>query len=203
MTDDFDLERLGDVWRQQPDPNELEELQRAAEKARSRARWAELVDIVAAIVVAGVVLFLVLSNPNMQTAVIGGAAILLLLGSQIRQRRLRRIEIRSLTGDAESMLSQSIGRVEAKLQRTRFSLIALGPAILMGLAFGELVKQRSGQELLAGQWPRSIVLIAVVALLAAAAIHLWMALRRDREELARLTALRDAWRQERQSSTAQ
>lgn len=204
---DLDLERLGSVWRQQPDPEELEELRRVAETARRRARWAQGVEVLAAVVVAAVVLFLVVSNPDVDTGLIGGGAILLLLGSQIRQRRLRRIEIESLTGDAEKMLDQSIGRAEARLKRARFSLVALAPALLLGLAFGTLVKQRGGQELfadlLSGPWPRSVLLILVpVALLAAMAFHLLLSIRRGRDELARFTALRDAYRHERESSAA-
>ena len=42
---DFDLDRLGDVWRQQPDPAEMERLQRSAAAVSRRARWAQLVDI--------------------------------------------------------------------------------------------------------------------------------------------------------------
>ena len=86
---DFDLDRLGDVWRQRPDPAELEALKRSAEIVRRRARWAQLIDIVAAVVVAAVVLLLVLSNPKVDTLLVGGAAILMLLGTQVRSRRLR------------------------------------------------------------------------------------------------------------------
>ena len=35
---DFDLDRLGDVWRQQPDPAEMERLQRTAAAVSRRAR---------------------------------------------------------------------------------------------------------------------------------------------------------------------
>ena len=89
---DFDLDRLGDVWRQRPDPAELEHLKRSADAVRRRARWAQLIDIVAALVVAAVVLLLVLSNPKADTLLVGGAAILMLLGTQVRSRRLRQRE---------------------------------------------------------------------------------------------------------------
>ena len=78
---DFDLERLGDVWRQQPDPAEMERLQRAAAAVGRRARLSQIVDIVAAIGVAAVVIALVLSNPRTETFVMGAAAILILLYS--------------------------------------------------------------------------------------------------------------------------
>src|SRR5262245_53102612 len=98
---EFDLDRLGDVWRERPDPAELERLQRTADRVRRRARWGQTIDIVSAVVVAIVVLLLVLSNPKIDTLLVGGAAILVLLGSQIRYRRLRQDELRSLTGSAE------------------------------------------------------------------------------------------------------
>ena len=113
MSDDFDLDRLGDVWRQRPDPKELEALRRSAEAVRRRARWGQIVEVVAAVVVSAVVLLLVLSNPRTDTVVVGTGAILILLVSQIRQRRQRKLELMSLTGTAEQMLDQSIARIQA------------------------------------------------------------------------------------------
>ena len=90
---DFDLDRLGDVWRQQPDPAEMERLQKSAAAVARRAQITQVTDIVAAIAVAAVVIFLVASNPKPGTMVIGSAAILILLFSNIRLRRVRRIEL--------------------------------------------------------------------------------------------------------------
>ena len=42
---DFDLDRLGDVWRQQPDPAEMERLQKSAAAVARRARRAQVVDV--------------------------------------------------------------------------------------------------------------------------------------------------------------
>ena len=42
---DFDLDRLGDVWRQQPDPAEMERLQRTAIAVARRARLSAILDI--------------------------------------------------------------------------------------------------------------------------------------------------------------
>ena len=46
---DFDLDRLGDVWRQQPDPEEVARLQKSAAAVARRARLAQVIDIGAAV----------------------------------------------------------------------------------------------------------------------------------------------------------
>lgn len=205
---DLDLERLGDVWRQRPDPAELEELRRTAAAVRRRARWAQVIDVVAAITVAGVVLLLVLSSPRIDTIIVGAGAVLILLVSQVRQRRVRRIELKSLTGTTEEMLDQAIARLKTTLRQNRFSLLALVPAVVLGLALGTIVKKREGQELfaelIAGPWPRNfLVILFAIILLAAMAAYLVRRLRRDGRELGRLTTLRDAYRGERESSAVE
>src|SRR5689334_22990125 len=107
---DFDLDRLGDVWRQQPDPAEMARLQKSAADVAQRARVTQVTDIVVALVVAAVVIFLVASNPKPGTIALGTAAILVLLGSNIRLRRLRQVELQTLAGSTEDMLDQSIQR---------------------------------------------------------------------------------------------
>ena len=106
---DLDLDRLGDVWRQQPDPAELERLRRTAAAVSRRARFFQIVDVVGAVVAAGAVILVVLLNPATETVALGSAAILLLLVSHVRLRKLRQVELRSLAGSAEDMLAQSIG----------------------------------------------------------------------------------------------
>src|SRR5207237_8830035 len=59
---DFDLDRLGDVWRQQPDPAEMERLRRTAIAVARRARLGAIVDVLAAVAVAAVVFVLVIIN---------------------------------------------------------------------------------------------------------------------------------------------
>ena len=200
---DLDLERLGDVWRQPPDPAELEELKRAAEAVRRRARWVQLVDVVAAVAVAGVVLLLVLSNPATDTFVVGGGAILLLLVSQIRSRRLRQKELASLSGSAEEMLDQSIERVRATLKRTRSTLIWTPPGIVIGIVVTFLAERRSGGEFarrIAEQEGLGVVLqVAAIVALAAGVLVLVRSLRQNRRELDRLLALRQSYREEQES----
>src|SRR5690606_12347868 len=101
---DLDLERLGTMWRQSPDPAEMENLRRSAAQVRKRARAAQRVDAIAALLVSLVILFLVLSNPKIDTLAVGGGALLILLTSQIRSRRLRKAELEALTGTTEEML---------------------------------------------------------------------------------------------------
>lgn len=201
---DLDLERLGDLWRQQPDPKELEELRRAAEAARKRARLAQVVDFLSALVVAAVVIVLVANNPEVETLVVGGGAILVLLYSQIRQRRLRAVEIKSLTGTAEEMLDQSIARLEATQRRIRFQLIGFVPAFLLGLGFAYMADARAAEAILG--WmrsdltPRLLTLAAAAAIAGGLALHSVRLLKRSRKELERLISLRNAFRQEREST---
>jgi hypothetical protein len=197
---DFDLDRLGDVWRQQPDPAELEALRRAAEAVRRRARWSQLIDVAAGLVVAGVVLFLALSNPQRDTLVVGGTAIMVLLYSLIRQRRLREAELRGLTGSAEEMLDQSIVRVQAALKRAKFGALIMPAGVILGLALGYLTDRRSpgdpvswyhGQPGLA-----AAVLVLACGSLAVATLFLFRSMRKSRQELERLTGLREAYSKE-------
>ncbi len=200
---EIDLERLGDVWRQQPDPAELERLRRTAAAVRRRARLAQIVDVGAAIIVAIVVILLVLSSPKTETVVVGSAAILIVLISQIRSRRLRQVELRGLAGTTEAMLDQSIERVEKTLRHQRFSLIAIGPAIVIG----NLVASSAGRPLisLTGAltdlpgfhiaWPAFWLTV-----LAGTVLFVGLSMRRNRRELERLLTMRDAYRQDGEST---
>ena len=200
---DFDLDRLGDVWRQQPDPAEMERLQRTAIAVARRARLAAILDIFASIAVAVVVIILVITNPRVQTMVMGSAAILVLLGSNIRLRKLRQVELKGLTGTTEDMLDQSINRVETTVRHHKFTLYAIPPVLLGTFIFAATAAPERRAILGAfGEipWFRTIVLGAGIAALAALAIFLILFIRRGRRELNRLTAMRDAYREERDSS---
>ena len=198
---DFDFDHLGDVWRQPPDRAELEALMRSAEAVRHRARWGHLIDLASALVVAAVVLFLALLNPERDTLVVAGGAILLLTYSQYRQRRLRQEELRSLTGTAEEMLDQSIARAEARVRRIRFSLGALPAGLFVGLIFSYFVDDRVAGDLVrrfsSGAGVGTIILAVTGVGLAFAVYSLAQAIRRGNLELAKLKALRDAYRAER------
>jgi hypothetical protein len=202
---DFDLDRLGDVWRQQPDPAETERLRRSAAAARRRAHWGQLIDVASALAVGGVVLILILLNPARDTLVVGTGAILILLISNTRQRRLRQIELRSLTGSTEDMLDQAIERVEATIKRTRFTLAAIGPSLLIGGVFAAAAGFRRGGAILPALndifllrviW-LGITIVAIVGFV----IYSAFALRRGRRELERLTQMRETYRHERESTT--
>ena len=200
---DFDLDRLGDVWRQQPDPAEMERLQKSAAAVARRARITQVTDIVAAIVVAAVVIFLVASNPRPGTVAMGGAAILVLLFSNIRLRKVRRIELEHLSGGTEEMLDQSIDRVETTVRHHRFSLLALLPAILVGGLVAAFVSQ--GRAFVSGleTWPlRGMLLPLGIIGVAGAVFFSIRAIGRGRRELERLRAMREAYRRERESTGA-
>lgn len=193
---DFDLDRLGDVWRQQPDPAEMERLQKSAATVARRARFAQVIDTATAAVVAAVVIVLVASNPKLDTVLIGSAAILVLLGSNIRLRKLRRVELRNLTGSTEDMLDQSIVRAETTLRHHRFGLIGSGPAFVVGLI---LASASRGRDLLPTIHGGSLVVIGV-AVVAGGFLYSLRGMRRARRELDRLKAMREAYRREREST---
>jgi hypothetical protein len=197
---DLDLEHLGDVWRQQPDPAELERLRRTAETVRRRARWSQAVDAVAALVVAGVVLLLVAGNPELDTMIVGGAAILVLLAGHIRSRRLRQEELRSLSGSAEQMLDQSVARLKAKIKRTRYQLLCLLPGFGIGIAIAYFADEGAGQQvfnrLLANTREAGLLFVGGLIAVAAMFLYLLRNLRTERKELDRLTALRRSYDEE-------
>jgi hypothetical protein len=200
---DFDLDRLGDVWRQQPDPAEMERLQRAAVAVARRARLTAILDVCAAVAVAAVVIILVITNPKTQTVVLGSAAILMLLGSNIRLRKLRRIELMGLTGTTEDMLDQSIARVETTLRHHKFTLYTTPFVLLGSWLFAAAMAPR--RELILGRladipWFRPLMFGASVAAVVALALYLIIFIRRGGRELNRLTTMRDAYKQERDSS---
>lgn len=193
---DFDLDRLGDVWRQQPDPAEMERLQKSAAAVARRAQITQVTDIVAAIAVAAVVIFLVASNPKPGTMVIGSAAILILLFSNIRLRRVRRIELEQLTGGTEEMLDQSIGRVETSLRHLRVSIIGFPLTLLVGALVGYASQGQKIFETGRG-WPlRSLLMAAGVLIILGVVTYCIRAVGRSRRELERLRAMREAYRRE-------
>ncbi|WP_114952176.1 hypothetical protein [Sphingosinicella terrae] len=196
---DLDLDRLGDVWRQQPSASEMADLQRSAETVRRRARWAQRADVSAAILIAGAVLLFVLRNPEPSTMLVGSGAILLLLFSQMRQRKLRAAELEGLVGSSEEMLDQSIERLRQSLKRIRYGALTLGPALLVGW----LLARTANLAAAAAPDPelRTILLVGGVALLAATAWTLAASYRQVKRELERLLALREAYRVESESST--
>ncbi|MBV8775558.1 MAG: hypothetical protein JO258_00030 [Alphaproteobacteria bacterium] len=201
---DFDLDRLGDVWRQQPDPAEMARLQRTAIAVARRARLAAIVDICAAVAVAAVVIILVLTNPKTETMVMGSAAILVLLGSNIRLRKLRQVQLRELTGTTENMLDQSIGRVETTLRHHRFTLYGAPPLFLtLWLGFTAVAAPRPESilgSLRALPWFRPSLMVGGFAAMVGLVVFLLFSIRRGRRELDRLNAMREAYRQERDSA---
>lgn len=200
---DIDLDRLGDVWRQQPDPAEMERLQRTAAAVSRRARLAQVVDIGAAIAVASVVVLLVFSNPSGGTVVMGAAAILVLLVSNIRLRKLRQVELRSLTGSTEDMLDQSIERIDTTLRYNRFTLIAMWPGLIIAALFAASAERQAGSIL--GSLRDAPIFRLVwnggwVAAIAGLVVFLTLAIRRGRRERERLRTMREAYRQERETT---
>lgn len=201
---DFDLDRLGDVWRQQPDPAEMERLQRSAISVARRARLSAILDICAAVAVAAVVIILVITNPRLQTLLMGSAALLVLLGSNIRLRKLRQVELKGLTGTTEDMLDQSIARIETTLRHHKFTFYA-GPFVLLGSWLGFAATATPHHDSILGilreiPWFRSTLFGAAIAAVVGLTIYLIVSIRRGRRELNRLKAMREAYREESDSS---
>jgi hypothetical protein len=200
---DFDLDRLGDVWRQQPDAAELARLQKSAETVARRARQAQIVDIGAALVVSAVVIFLVASHPKLGTFLMGAAAILILLAGNVRLRRLRQVELRNLTGSTEEMLDQAIIRVETTVRHHRFGAIGIGPAFVIGTLLAYAAQSQS--IFMAPQnWStfRLFWVAAGLSLVAAGVVYSWRSMQRGKRELERLRIMREAYRQEQDSTTS-
>lgn len=193
---DFDLDRLGDVWRQQPDPAEMERLRKSAAAVQRRARVAQVIDVATAVIVAALVIVLVASNPRPDTILIGSAAILVLLGSNMRLRKLRRVELSNLTGSTEDMLDQSIVRAETTLRHHRFGLVGVGPAFAVGLVVAAATR---GRDLIPTIQGGALAALGV-AVVAAAFLYSLRGMRRARRELDRLKAMREAYRSEREST---
>ena len=199
---DFDLERLGSLWRTEPEPEGIRELQKSARAASRRARRALVLDFILTGIAVGTVLFILAVNPNVPALIVGGLAVGVAIRGQLRQRRLRRIELQELTGDTESMINGSIARVEATLKRASSGLIVLGPAVLLGLLFGFIV-ERGGDALQIfdpGSWRAIVATILAVFIVLVTLAQLAVTLRRGRRELNRLLELRQAYRLEREKS---
>lgn len=202
---EIDLDRLGDVWRQQPDPAEIKELLRSAGKVRRRAQFSLIVDAVGAVVAIMVVVALVILNPRSEFLALGGATLFVLLVGNIRLRKLRQVELRSLTGSAEDMIEQSIERIEKTINYQRLCLFAILPVLIAGYTAASLLVDHSGGGLLDfvfGSAPAVRVLWVGAGIGAMAGLTFLLAasLRRNRRELGKLCAMREAYREEREST---
>ena len=198
---DFDLDRLGDVWRQQPDAAELARLQKSADAVAKRARLAQVIDIGAALAVSAVVILLVASNPKPDTILIGAAAILILLASNMRLRKLRRIELSNLTGSTEDMLDQSINRVETTLRHHRFALIGVVPAFAVGSLVAALTQGDALVPALHGGGTFRVLWVLLgIAVVLVGILFAFRAAKRSKRELERLKSMRDAYRREYEST---
>jgi hypothetical protein len=194
---EIDLDRLGDVWRAQPEPAEIERLRRGAEAVRRGARFGQVTDFWLALVVSAVVLALIISNPRVETGLVGGATIALLLYNTVRQRRLRALELATLSGSTEHMLDQSIERAQATIRRTQFNLLTTPLGLPLGIGFGMALDRGQGsgmlQRIASEPLIAALATAALLAAIAAICVHLIRLRRRAREELHRLIQMRRAY----------
>jgi len=191
---DRELDDLGGLWRQEPDRAEIEALRRSAARIARRGRMARAIEGGFAGLIAIVALVIVVARPSFDVALMGGTVILILLISQMRQRRLREVELKSLTGSAAEMLDQSIARVDAAIRRNRFGLIGMVPALAVTLVFAHLAERRRGApiipyELVPSDWRGIGMLIAVLAVVIVV-VRTIQAMRAGRREVERLRDVR-------------
>jgi hypothetical protein len=196
---DFDLDRLGEMWRQDPEPAEIEHLRATARAVSRRARMAQFVDTAGAVVVGAALVAIVIVSPQPGTFAAVAAALLLMLFSVLRNRKLREAEIRMLTGTTEQMLDQSIERLVAKRKRMRFNLFSTPLLLPIGIWLISTRDRGYGdfETALAADPTLRIALVAIVLvfLLGPVIVYLRPFLR-SRAELEQLVALRDVYRQE-------
>ncbi len=201
---DFDLDRLGELWRQDPEPAEVERLRRAAARVSRRARMAQLADTIGAIIVSASLVAVTTINHEPRTILIVTAALLLILFTFVRNRKLREAEIRMLSGTTEEMLDQSIERARTTRKRMRFNLVSVPVAIVI---YSVLISLGRGTEnsILRARLHLSedmifvgaIMLVLVAGLLTVGYARTFI---RSRIELGWLERLRDAYRRERDES---
>ena len=95
----------------------------------------------------------------------------------------------------------------AAYTHTLLGSVSVAGAFLLGIAFAYAADARGVTEVLArlsaDPSMRLLILTAAAASLAGMGFHLIRVLRRGREELHRLTSLREAYREERESSLAE
>jgi hypothetical protein len=201
---DFDLDRLGSLWRTEPEAEEMRELKRSADLARRKARWLMILDYALAGVTIGAVLLILAVNPKPEALLVGGAAVFVMITSLLRRRRLRRFELQGLVGDTESMLESSIVRIEATVKRAKSGLMVIGPSIFLGLLFGFIVDKGGGGAALptieGDAWRGVVVRGLFIFIVVATIAQLVLSIRRSRAELNRLIRLREAFRQEHEGS---
>ena len=196
---DLDLERLGDVWRQRPDQAEMDALQRAAAAASRRARYSWIFNLTMGAAAVGAVIFLALANPRAEVVTIAGGAVLLLIYTSIRQRRLRQVELQGFAGSTEVMLSQLIERTEARLKYNRFLARVAAPmalAIFLFRTISRAPRTTSIPSALTEALAHPLVLGAIIPGVAAAILVLLIAIRRDRRKLERLQAMAEIYQRE-------
>jgi hypothetical protein len=179
----------------------MERLQKSAATVARRARIAQVIDIGAAVAVSAVVIMLVLSNPRVNTFLMGAAAILVLLAGNVRLRKVRKIELQHLTGGTEDMLDQSIIRVGTTLRHHRFGLIGILPAFVVGTM---VALAAGGRTLLPAMesWStfRLFWVLTGLGVVGLGMIHSLRSMKRAQRELERLETMREAYRHEREST---
>jgi len=109
--------------------------------------------------------------------------------------------LRNLTGSTENMLQQSVERIETQLKHNRVTLLGLGPTCVVGALFAAAAIGRSGTSAIRDiPLLRALLLGGSLAAVAVFILFLLFAIRRGRHEMDRLKAMREAYRQEHEST---
>ena len=144
---------------------------------------------------AAIIIVLLVSNPRLETSLLGGATLLYMLYGTIRQRRLREIELRTLSGSTERMLDLMVARLEATVKRARLNLWSAVPGIAVGIGFGWALDRGTGSPLLtrfAASPLTAFIIAGTISVLAVlSVVHFTQALRRAKRELREITHIRE------------
>jgi CHASE3 domain sensor protein len=99
------------------------------------------------------------------------------------------------------MLDQSIVRAETTLRHHRFGLLAIGPAVIIGVVVAWTSQGRHlFPAIQGGPGLRLVFVVLALAVVAAAFFYSLRGLGRSRRELDRLRTMREAYRREREST---
>jgi hypothetical protein len=201
---EFDLDRLGSLWRQDPEPAEIERLRQSARKVSRRARLAQAADAAGTLAVSVSLIIIALVNRRADATAVIGTIIAFLFYSSLRNRKLRELEVKAATGSTQEMLDQAIARGEGVLKRIRANLVASIIALpLMGLLLLTL-EHGPGRNLARRYFEHShiplVVDFVILVLVGWIVVQTLVTVRNTRREVRQLRALREAFQTEEDES---
>lgn len=139
MPSEFD--EFASLWRQEPTAEERRAFAEMAERSRRRALLVDRAELgLAGLLVLAILGVLVLS-PEPATAVVGFIAVVGLSWSSWKRHILHQTSAASAGGTPENYVGQQIVAARAVLARTRLGLLFFWPFVLIGLLFGQSIRE--------------------------------------------------------------